>query len=74
MSLTENGRYKIKLKQSLTNGLVARGVNHVPQNLLGVLYGTPFRVPVPQKHQFGLLTGPQPSDALAVDTDQSETQ
>lgn len=51
----------------VTDGLVARRVDHVPQGLLGVLDAASLRVAVPQENQLLLLPRPQASDAFSVD-------
>jgi hypothetical protein len=50
----------------ITDRLVARRVDDVPQGLLGVLDAPPFGVPVPQVDELLLLTRPQTSHALLV--------
>ena len=50
----------------VTDGLVARRVDHVAQRLLGVLDAATLRVPVPQEDQLLLLPRPQPAHALPV--------
>ena len=50
----------------VADGLVARGVDHVAQRLLGVLDAAALRVAVPQEDQLLLLPRPQPAHALPV--------
>ena len=60
------GRGQRRNVDGISNGLVARRVDHVPQSLLGVLNAAAFWVPVSQEHQLLLLTCPKASDTLFV--------
>lgn len=51
----------------VTNGLVAWGVNHIPQRLFGILNAAAFWVAIAQENQLLLLPCPQPSDTFSVD-------
>lgn len=50
----------------VADGLVAGGVDHVAQGLLGVLDAAALRVPVPEEDELLLLPGPQASHTLPV--------
>lgn len=51
----------------VTDGLVTRRVDHVPQGLFGVLNAAALRVAIAQENQLLLLPRPQASDTLSVD-------
>lgn len=51
----------------VTDGLVTRRVDHVPQGLLGVLNAAALRVAIAQENQLLLLPRPQASDTFSVD-------
>lgn len=50
----------------ISDGLVARRIDHVSQSLLGVLNATAFWVSVSQEHQLLLLPCPKASDAFFI--------
>lgn len=50
----------------VADGLVARGVNHIPQRLFGILNASSFGVTVAQENQLLLLPRPQPTHTLSV--------
>lgn len=50
----------------VSNGLVARGVDHVTQGLLGILDAPALWVPVSEEHQLLLLPRPQAPDTFLV--------
>ena len=58
----------------VADGLVTRGVDYVPQRLLGVLDAASLRVSVPQEDELLLLARPQSSDALSVEFDHPEAE
>lgn len=50
----------------IPDGLVTRGVDHVPQSLFGVLDAAALRVSVPQEDQFLLLPRPETSNTFFI--------
>ena len=50
----------------ISDGLIARRVNHVPKNLFDVLDGASLRVSVSQEDQLLLLSGPKTPNALPI--------
>lgn len=50
----------------ISDGLVAGGIDHVPQSLLGILNASTFWVPVSEEDQFLLLPCPQASDTFFI--------
>ena len=55
----------------VADGLVAGGVDHVAQRLLGVLDAASLRIAITEKDQLLLLSGPQPSHTLTVHLEQN---
>lgn len=66
------GRRERRDVDGVADGLVAGGIYHVTQSLLGVLDASAFGVPVSEKHQLLLLPGPQAPDALPVHLEQTQ--